>query len=98
MTRPSRDQLFYLLLLSDALIEIRSLGTEGGLTGDLETARGIADVFHNIPAALAKGISPEQEESLHAQIRGRASARGLLPILEAWERHAEERIARGKMV
>ena len=49
-----RDRQDLLRLLSWALVESR----QAAFTGDAERARRLADVFHNVPAALAARIRP----------------------------------------
>ena len=69
----TRTKDFYLLLLSTTLIEIRYLGVEG----DLGLAPKLADILHNVPAALRFPWTEERENDLYAHMRAKAEAHGL---------------------
>jgi hypothetical protein len=93
----TRTKDFYLLLLSYAFVEIRSLQVEG----DLSLAPKLADVFHNVPEALRLPWIEEREERIYEQLRAKAQAQGLLDLLGRWEARAFRRMgieAEGQIV
>jgi hypothetical protein len=85
----TRTKDFYLVLLAHALIEIRATAPEG----NLEKAPKLADIFHNVPAALRLPWTEEHEEQIHSQMVEKARLYGLADELERWERYALRRTA-----
>ena len=84
-----RTKDFYHLLLAYTLVEIRALEDSDGL----DSARRLADLFHNLPEALCLPLTAERDEELHAQLVDKASALGLSDRLERWERRVLRRLA-----
>ncbi len=86
----SRTKDFYLILLANALIEMRASPIEG----NLELAPKIADMFHNVPGALRLPWTAERDERIYAQIRAKADVYGLSEALNRWEQNASNRLIR----
>ncbi len=80
-----RTKEFYLTILGEALIEIRALAVEG----NLELGPKLADMLHNVPAALRYPWTEDRDEELYEQIRSKAEIYGIAALLESWERSAE---------
>jgi len=85
-----RNKDFYLILLANALIEMRALPTEG----NLELAPKLADMFHNVPGALRLPWTTERDEDIYAQIRAKADVYSLSEMLNRWEQNASNRLMR----
>jgi hypothetical protein len=79
-----RTKEFYLTILGEALIEIRALAVEG----NLELGPKLADMLHNVPAALRYPWTEERDEELYEQIRSKAEIYGVTAMLDSWERSA----------
>lgn len=86
------DDRWLLYLLGVVLVEIRALGTDAGL-GGLELGPRIANIVHNVPAALALHGRGGSTEDLCSSMRSRAAAIGLNEAFAGWEAHAKAQAA-----
>jgi hypothetical protein len=85
----TRNKDFYLILLANALIEMRAAPTEG----NPELAPKLADMFHNVPGALRLPWTADRDERIYEQIRAKAVVYGLSELLDRWERNVHNRLA-----
>jgi len=80
---------FYHLLLTYALIEIRAAETPE----EKARIRKIADMLHNVGAALCLPWTEERDEDIYSYIQTKAEVHGLQDMLGRWERGILGRLA-----
>jgi hypothetical protein len=80
---------FYHLLLTYALIEIRAAETPE----EKARIRKIADMLHNVGAALCFPWTEERDEDIYSYIQMKAEVHGLQDMLGHWERSILSRLA-----
>src|SRR3954469_8771956 len=79
----------YHLLLTYALIEIRAAETPE----EKARIRKIADMLHNVGAALCLPWTEERDQDTYSYIQAKAEVHGLQDMLSRWERSILTRLA-----
>jgi hypothetical protein len=84
----AKPKEFYYYLLAYTLVEIRAAETPE----EQARIRGLADMVHNIPEALALPWTEERDARIWAQVEDKAQVYGLEEKLQRWERGIMRRI------
>ena len=78
-----KNSEFYLLILERLLLEIRNLEES-----ELDYAKVLAYIFHNVPGLLRHNLDEEAAEEAYNVIRARADHFGVRKLIDEWEQSA----------